>query len=126
MPAWLWVAMGVWVGQSSPQVLWNMSDLYSFIERILVPLYTVGVILFITALFVRDFYWQERKKVLQEEPLLDPISEGESDEEESDEDNQAEQPVDMTGRYKLVSLENFGPFLEVQGASFKNRLSKCC
>lgn len=108
------------------------------LESILLPLYSMIVVAYLTALIFRkqlqSVYSLLRSSRSQKEraapvlagptPTLAP-NEVVQEEMENDDDNDASsthhQPIDMTGVYKLISNDNFEGFLAVQGVSWALR-----
>ena len=92
----------------------GIESFYILVERVLIPLYTAGVVAYISALILRTYAlpklqcrWRERIDDQAGLPAEFEIDDGES----------GDQPIDLSGRYKLVEISNFDAFLRVQGKS---------
>lgn len=111
-PARLWVvlAIGYLVGRID-HVHTALQKLYAFVDKGLIPLYLFLVLVYIFNLIFQSYTQNKSRVPKREVPALKPAPESALADEGAAED----QPCDLTGVYKLVSLENFEPFLEVQG-----------
>ena len=113
--------------------LWERLD--SFTNAVIVPLYTVLAILYLTAVAFRQdlrALWDRLRRPskssaiaeLQPPPRVDDAIEIQRqlvlDEQGHDDEGKA-QPVDLTGAYRLVSNENFEGFLAAQGVPWALR-----
>jgi hypothetical protein len=113
---WLTLTIGLMLGQyTSNQQAAVVEQFYWLVDNALVPLYTACVITYLSALVIQRHVLPFTKSCIAPSDITEP----EDEELEDDEDNDdSAQPVDMSGKYKLVSVENFDKFLEVQGKRF--------
>jgi hypothetical protein len=110
-------------------------------EFLIIPLYTAAVILYLSALSLQKYQWVERflpqaifqqryrrkrrSKPAKSEVLSTAIPLAAADAAHPSEKNAirsiTEQPIDLSGTYKLVSNENFDAFLTAQGVPWALR-----
>lgn len=113
---WLTLAIGLIVGQqTSNQQAAFVEQFYWFVDNALVPLYTGFVITYLSALVVQRHVLPFTKRCIVPSDITKPEVEELEDDEANDEGDNSAQPINMSGKYKLVSVENFDKFLEVQG-----------
>ena len=109
---------------------------YSFVENVLVPLYTSIVLLYLSLRFLQASVLRQPRSISTFASLLAKYSAsvaGSVPRVTTDQqlaryesaNEEAEQPIDMSGKYKLISLENFDAFLAVQGVQWALRKAAC-
>jgi len=139
--SWLLIIflMGVTVGNKQHQSIDDNVLLHYFISNfapLLVPVYTFAVIVYLTSVAFRKELEPLRAFLEKYFPRPDDIEQernknitgvaqqqlaGAAFETSSQEDAEEEQPVNMSGAYKLVSNDNFEGFLAVQGVPWALR-----
>ena len=116
---WILLTVGVLMGRQS-SIEWTVALDYFYwvVEFVLIPVYTAFVLTYLSALVIQrhilpritayalQLSSAERSK--EDEEL-------EADEATLDQGDDSVQPINMSGKYKLVSVDNFDKFLEVQG-----------
>lgn len=110
LPTWVFLLAGYLIGQTT-QAQYALLKFSAIVENGLVPLYTVLVVIYISRLIWQKHIIRQQKKrrVSKKEKAaqkraLESALVGVTE----------DQPCDLSGAYKLVSLENFDTFLEVQ------------
>jgi hypothetical protein len=78
----------------------------SIVNTLLVPLYSIVVLLYFVSLFFERIQRKKRKKILPSVPPAPPLEPGK---------------VNMNGAFKLVKNDNFDGFLAVQGVPWALR-----
>lgn len=122
-PPLLILFVGIILGKSP----WFASFLCYLTQRaddVVIPTYTVMVLLYLTLIALRkplgpilsSIYRITQRVPPQEKGAIEeiPVPIPEEEEEEP-------QPINLSGAYKLVSNDNFEPFLEVQGVPWALR-----
>lgn len=125
----IWVtAVGFLLGQQQqqqrqpPTIHPTLEQMASFVDTTLVPLYTTLVFLYVSLRWVQQqsqIITERRRRsssILVEEAALEVAS--------TEDGGDQEQPINMSGKYKLISIENFDAFLEVQGGLLADRTNK--
>jgi len=113
------VLLGQQTSSNSPNNNTNLLDNFcSFVETTLVPLYaalaTAYVMLLVVRVYILPLTAAGRKRGAKSK--LSKV--GADDSAISLQDGEGAdvpQPIDLTGKYKLVAIENFDAFLEAQG-----------
>ncbi|CAB9528170.1 expressed unknown protein [Seminavis robusta] len=113
--------------QQSPAII---EQFYWLVDHALVPLYTLGVLAYLSALVIQRHVVPEVKQRTDASKQKQGHKQKQKDALESDvgtvmSGEDAEQPIDMTGKYKLVSVENFDKFLAIQGVPYFLRQAAC-
>ena len=109
---WVLLAVGYLLGQSSVA---NLEQFYAIVDTCLVPLYTALVVLYLGGLLFRKAPSKRSTKAANRSlAAADSAAVGQRARE-------GDQPINMTGAYKLVQIENFEAFLEVQGKYIARR-----
>jgi hypothetical protein len=113
---WLTLTIGLLIGQqTSNQQAAFVEQFYWFVDNALVPLYTGFVITYLSAMVIQRHILPVIKVWITPSDITKPAEEELEDDEAIDEGDNSAQPIDMSGKFKLVSVENFDKFLEVQG-----------
>jgi hypothetical protein len=90
------------------------------VDQLLVPLYTICVMLYLGSR-VLGIVIQKSPSLLLQEPKSVPVPSFIPEEEVDDSIIHAEQPIDLTGAWKLVENKNFEEFLATQGVPWALR-----
>jgi hypothetical protein len=105
-------------------------------EFLIIPLYTAAVILYLSALSLQKYEWVERflpqavfqqhyrRRKRRSKPAKStaiPLAAAAKPSDKKSISVAAEQPIDLSGTYKLVSNENFDAFLTAQGVPWALR-----
>ena len=112
MQPWVLLAVGFLLGQTS-QGPAALEKFYMFVDHALVPLYAFLVLAYLSSLVFRkppptkNSVAAAAASRAVAEPDIVPVG--------AQLGKEGEQPLNMTGVYKLVQIENFEAFLEVQG-----------
>lgn len=130
IPTWFWVLTAAYLLHNHDPSMSLKQLYYRYVEEVLIPLYTVWALAYIAAMIIRRNVLPKLKerrlnREKQEREAARAKEEEEKAEAEGGDDTTEEQPVDLTGRYKLVSIENFDAFLAVQGVPWALRKAAC-
>jgi hypothetical protein len=107
------LAAGYLIGQTKAQGA--VLNFYTFVDKHLVPVYTLLVITYISDLIWQRYLAPRKKKRRITKREAPAALRADLQSALADEGVEEDQPCDLTGAYKLISLENFDSFLEVQG-----------
>lgn len=123
MPSWMvLVTTGFLVGQQTqtPSYIGVTLDHFSsWVDAVLVPLYTTLVLIYLSLRLVQSQAYLLQPGARRPPGALTVTDSALLETEGGDVgDEDQEQPVNMSGKFKLISIENFDAFLEVQGWLF--------
>jgi hypothetical protein len=125
VPSWIFLVVGLVVGQSSsPYTMPFLQWLQTGVESVLVPAYTLAVLLYLSAAAYSKYFVPlllERRKLRAVYLVPAAIPTLEVPFPPLLEEDEEPQPVDLTGAYKLISNDGFEKSLEVQGVPWPLR-----